>query len=140
MPSLHALRVALCAFVVANAALTTLPNAFTADQTITGNLTISGAGNGINFPDETRQTTASANAATGANASMIASAFLPGALRTPYTAATFTSDAGITITRVNTQPKTPADASCVPVASALYFNPTAARSWAGGGCDCSSKL
>jgi len=98
----------------ANTALTALPNVFTADQTIAGNLIISGTGMGIDFPDGTRQTTASTNSGPGSNASMIASAFLPGALNTPYTAATFIPESGITITRVTTQLKTPADPSCVP--------------------------
>jgi Bacterial Ig-like domain (group 3) len=110
----------------ANAALTTVPNAFTADQTITGNLMISGTGNGISFPDGTRQTTASASVGTGWNAPMIASAFLPGALSNPYTAATFTPEAGITITRVTTQLKTAADASCGP-AVLRVGNTTAAQ-------------
>ncbi len=97
----------------ANTALITGSNVFAADQTITGNLILSGTGNGIMFPDGTKQTTASTSSG-GSNGSMIASAFLPGALNTPYTAATFTPESGITITRVTTQLKTPADPSCVP--------------------------
>lgn len=110
----------------ANAALTTLPNAFTGDQTVTGNLIISGTGNGISFPDGTHQMSASTNAVTGSNAPMIASVFLPGALSSPYTAATFTPDAGITITRVTTQLKTAADPSCAP-AVLRVGNTTAAQ-------------
>ena len=98
----------------ANTALTTFPNIFAADQTIAGNLILSGTASGINFPDGTRQTTASTTSAAGSNGSMIASAFMPGALNTPYTAASFIPDSGITITRVTTQLKTAADASCVP--------------------------
>ena len=110
----------------ANTALTTLPNAFNADQSITGNLILSGTGNGIKFPDGTRQTTANTSSGAGSNANMIASAFLPGALNTPYTAATFTPDSGITITRVTTQLKTSADPSCVP-AVLRVGNTTAAQ-------------
>ncbi|MBZ5689915.1 MAG: Ig-like domain repeat protein [Acidobacteriia bacterium] len=110
----------------ANTALTTLANIFTADQTIGGNVIISGMGNGISFPDGTRQTTANTNSGTGSNAHMLASAFLPGALNTPYTVATFTPDADITITRVTTQLKTAADPSCVP-AVLRVGNTTAAQ-------------
>src|SRR5260370_8885479 len=95
-----------------NAAITTLANTFIMDQTITGNLIIGGTGNGVKFPDGTSLTTGSSNSATGANPRMIASAFLPGALNTPYTAATFTPDLAITVTHVTAQIKTAADPSC----------------------------
>jgi len=97
-----------------NAAITTFPNSFTTDQTITGNLIIGGTGNGIKFPDGTSLTTGSINSVAGANSSTIASAFLPGALNTPYTAASFTPDSAITITHVTAQLKTAADSSCQP--------------------------
>ncbi len=51
------------------AALTTTPNTFTGDQTINGNLILTGA-NGITFPDGTTQTT-SGSAATIPSGSMI---------------------------------------------------------------------
>ena len=110
----------------ANTAITTLANTFSMDQTITGNLTIGGTGNGIKFPDGTSLTTGSTNSATGANPRMIASAFMPGALNAPYTAATFTPDLDITLTRVTAQIKTAADASCTP-AVLRVGNSTAAQ-------------
>ena len=96
------------------AAITTLPNTFSMDQTITGNLVIGGTGNGIKFADGTSLTTGNISSATGANSRMTASAFLPGALNTPYTAASFTPDFNITITHVSAQVKTAGDSSCTP--------------------------
>jgi N-acetylneuraminic acid mutarotase len=45
------------------AALTTSPNSFSGNQTIGGSLLLTGAGNGITFPDGTTQTTAATTAA-----------------------------------------------------------------------------
>jgi hypothetical protein len=45
------------------AALTTTTNTFSGNQTIMGNLILSGAGNGITFPDGTTQTTSGTQAA-----------------------------------------------------------------------------
>ena len=95
----------LLAAAGASGAVTSTSNTFTAPQTITGNLTISGSGNGIILPDGSKLTSAPSPGTTPALNRSFVSAFFPGTLSAPYTAAQFSPDKDITITRVTANVK-----------------------------------